>query len=188
MVHNHTAIAQGKVTDTAANQRRIACGQLSQGGRARRVHSQQVTKTGEAGQPGLVVDAIRSFHGVEVKADQEIPMASFDIESRGSAHVRMLGQYVVWPKSRYPGAQETSEISSLGKPDSELPEGALDAGFLPSLPVLPDSRRQVPMSLTRQLPPGQYVLDLNGNLGDQPLDMGIPFIVGAPDVAQGELE
>jgi P pilus assembly chaperone PapD len=103
--------------------------------------------------------------------------AAFDISSQGNAYVRMKGEYAVWPASKYPGASATKPMADLGQKKISLPNGVLDAGSLPSSPVLPDTRRQVILNIAKKLPPGQYVLDINGDLNGQPIDKGIPFTV-----------
>lgn len=53
----------------------------------------------------------------------------------------------------------------------------VDAGLLPSTPVLPDSRRQVLLPIKKDLPPGKYVLDIKGDLNGVAIKKGIPFTV-----------
>ncbi|MBE9006624.1 molecular chaperone [Fortiea sp. LEGE XX443] len=103
--------------------------------------------------------------------------AAFDISSQGSGYVRMKGQYAVWPANKYPGASATKAMADLDQKKTNLPSGLLDAGSLPSNPVLPDTRRQLILNIAKKLPPGQYVLDINGDLNGQPIDKGIPFTV-----------
>lgn len=103
--------------------------------------------------------------------------AAFDISSQGNAYVRMKGQYAVWPANKYPGASATKPMADIGQKKISLPNGVLDAGSLPSSPVLPDTRRQVILNIAKKLPPGQYVLDINGDLNGTSIDKGIPFTV-----------
>ncbi|HBB30307.1 MAG TPA: P pilus assembly protein, chaperone PapD [Cyanobacteria bacterium UBA8803] len=117
------------------------------------------------------------INSIEVKPTSDSVTAVFDVSSAGTAHVRMKGQYAVWPADRYPGASETQPIANLGSPDAKIPEMVLDAGPLPSTPVLPDTERQILLNISKQLPPGNYVLDMNGELSGVPLDRGIPFTV-----------
>jgi len=105
--------------------------------------------------------------------------ASFDISSQGNAYVRMNGQYAVWAANKYPGASATKPIANLQEQKSKKPDGVLDAGVLPSLPVLPGTRRQLILNISKKLPPGQYVLDINGDLNGSAIDKGIPFTVTA---------
>ncbi|MCC5662995.1 fimbria/pilus periplasmic chaperone [Nostoc sp. CHAB 5784] len=105
--------------------------------------------------------------------------ATFDVSSKGSAYVRMSGQYTIWPAAKYPGANATKQIPEIEKPRAKLPDGLLAGGTLPSTPVLPDTRRQILLNIANKLPPGKYVLDLNGELNGIPVDQGIPFTVPA---------
>ncbi|MEM8806138.1 MAG: fimbria/pilus periplasmic chaperone [Cyanobacteria bacterium P01_G01_bin.38] len=120
------------------------------------------------------------LHSIQVTSAQESAMAVFDIASQGSAHVRLTGQYAVWQADTYPGAEVTTTLNNLDTIDldstPELPTGIVKAGLLPSSPVLPDTRRQIPF-VVNQLPPGQYILDLNGELEGVAIDQGIPFTV-----------
>ncbi len=114
------------------------------------------------------------LHGVDVSADRNKVQAAFDISSVGTAHVRMSGSYTIWPAAAYPGAEQT-RVSDKGP---ALPEAVLQSGELPSLPILPGFRRQLLLSPEPPLPPGTYILDLNGTLGDQSIDLGLPFEIG----------
>jgi hypothetical protein len=138
---------------------------------------------------GYVGDVERTgrLNRVSVDSEGALPEARFDISNTGTAHVRMLGQYAVWSADAYPGADKTGEIERLGFDEGvALPEGMIEAGVLPGLPVLPNVRRQLPMRVGRALPPGKYVLDINGDLSGEPLDLGVPFTVGSTELAQGE--
>ncbi|WP_253274465.1 molecular chaperone [Nostoc sp. PCC 7107] len=105
--------------------------------------------------------------------------AAFDISSQGNAYVRMNGQYAIWAANKYPGASATKPIANLQDQKNKKPDGVLDAGMLPSTPVLPGTRRQLILNISQKLPPGQYVLDVNGNLNGGAIDKGIPFTVTA---------
>lgn len=120
------------------------------------------------------------LHGVELLTGERSLGASFDISSLGSAHLRMSGQYAIWPVSSYPGAEATTTIDGLERRGAEIPHGSLVAGLLPATPVLPATRRSVILNTGADLPPGDYVLDLNGTLGDQKVDRGIPFSIRHP--------
>jgi P pilus assembly chaperone PapD len=103
--------------------------------------------------------------------------AVFDISNQGNAHIRLNGQYAIWPAAKYPGAEATKPIANLDKPDAKKTENLVDAGFLPTAPVLPDTRRRVLLPITKTLPPGNYVLDINGQLNGVAIKKGIPFTV-----------
>lgn len=114
------------------------------------------------------------LHGVEAK---EGPRFDFDISSEGNAYVRMEGQWTLWPAGAYPGAERTERITGDEAP---FPEAVIQAGDLPSLPVLAGTRRTLRLAPQVKLAPGSYVLDLNGILHDQAIDMGVPFAIPKP--------
>ena len=124
------------------------------------------------------VERVGQLHDVQVQPDGELQLASFDISSIGSAHVRMSGQYTIWPADLYTvdEGEESGDESATGN-DLVLPEGALSVGWLPPSPVLPDARRRLPMRFGQDLPAGDYVLDVRGDLAGAPLRMGIPFSI-----------
>ncbi len=107
----------------------------------------------------------------------------FDLSSTGNAHVRMSGQYALWPAGAYPGAERTEQIT--GK-DAKPPLAVLHAGDLPALPVLAGTRRIMTLQPKLELPPGSYVLDLNGTLHDEILDLAVPFTVTSPEPEPSE--
>lgn len=117
------------------------------------------------------------LNAVNVNSKPNALNAVFDISSQGNGYANMQGQYAIWPAAKYPGAEVTKPIANLGKPEAKISEPLLDAGLLPATPVLPDSRRQVLLPITKKLPPGSYVLDINGELNGVAIKKGIPFTV-----------
>ncbi|WP_341524938.1 fimbria/pilus periplasmic chaperone [Nostoc sp. UHCC 0302] len=105
--------------------------------------------------------------------------AVFDISNQGNGYVRLNGQYAIWPAAKYPGAEATKPLANLGKPEAKIPKFVLDTGSLPSSPVLPENRRQLRLPITKKLPPGNYVLDINGDLSGVQINKGIPFTIPA---------
>lgn len=105
--------------------------------------------------------------------------ATFDVSSQGTAYVRMNGQYAIWQAAKYPGAKNTQQITQLDKAKPKLPDGVVSVGTLPSTPVLPSTRRQLILNISQQLAPGNYVLDLNGELSGVQIDKGVTFTVPA---------
>lgn len=112
-------------------------------------------------------------------------LVQFDVDCPGNAHVRFDGQYAVWPADGFPGSDATTLIANVGKAEASVPESVLEAGELPGTPVLPGTRRTLSLELQQALPPGAYVLDLNGTLGAEPLDRAVSFTV-RPQPDQGE--
>jgi hypothetical protein len=116
-------------------------------------------------------------NSVTVDTKPKTPQAIFDISSQGNGYVRLAGQYSIWNADKYPGAEATKSIANLGKPDAKLPAAVVEAGLLPDAPVLPNNRRQIKLPINKTLPPGNYVLDINGKLSGTPIDQGIPFTI-----------
>ena len=123
------------------------------------------------------IKRIGVLNSVSVKPKSNALNAVFDISSQGNASVNMQGQYAIWPAAKYPGAEVTKPIAHLEKPEVKISEPLVDAGFLPTTLILPDSRRQVLLPITKKLPPGSYVLDINGELNGVAIKKGIPFTV-----------
>jgi len=120
------------------------------------------------------------LESVEIVPDSNPVAAAFDISSVGNAHVRLRGQYAVWPADAFPGSEKTEEIPDLALPDPTIPEPIFAAGFLPTTPVLASTRRTIVLQAPNQLPPGDYVLDLNARLGDVEIDQSLRFSVAPP--------
>ena len=120
---------------------------------------------------------------LEVVTAKRAAAAVFDISSEGNAHARMSGRYVVWPASRFPGVSAAAAPPSVTGA-SVVPDGAVEAAELPPTPVLPGFRRRIVMRLAREFEPGDYVLEIDGQLGDQPLRLAYPFVVPPDSGAQ----
>ena len=119
------------------------------------------------------------LNSVNVDAKPNGVQAIFDVSSKGNAHVKMSGQYAIWPAAKYPGAKATQPVKKSRNRPIKLPENMIYAGKLTNSPVLADTRRQLVMPIKKKLPPGNYVLDINGELGGVAIDKGIPFTVPA---------
>jgi len=105
----------------------------------------------------------------------------FDIQSIGSAHVRMSGSFGVWPTSQFPGETIAAAMISpaeFSKQKNYLPKGAAAASLLPSLPVLPRTRRSLRATFARSLPAGSYHALVRGKLGSKSMSRLISFNVG----------
>ena len=113
---------------------------------------------------------------LEVVTAKRAAAAVFDITSEGNANARMSGRYVVWPADRFPGLPATAPPPPVGG-NSMVPEGAIEAAELPPTPVLPGFRRRIVMRFAREFEPGDYVLEVEGQLGEQPLRLAYPFVV-----------
>ncbi|MEM7554393.1 MAG: fimbria/pilus periplasmic chaperone [Cyanobacteria bacterium P01_A01_bin.84] len=126
------------------------------------------------------VERVGTLNSVNVDAKANGTMAAvFDVSSEGNAHVRVKGQYAIWKADQYPGAETTQKIQNLGKPKAQLPANIVNAGIIKINPILPSTRRQLEFPIAKKLPPGKYILDINGELSGVPIDKGIPFTVPA---------
>ena len=123
------------------------------------------------------VERVGKLNDLEVHPDGELQIASFDISSIGTAHVRMSGQYTVWPADQYVAEDPASVSAEATGNDLVFPEGALAVGWLPPSPVLPDARRRLPLRFGQDLPAGEYVFDVRGELGGEQLRLGVPFSI-----------
>lgn len=124
------------------------------------------------------IKRIGVLNSVNVNTKSNGVTAVFDVSSTGNAHVRMKGQYAIYRAANYPGASATKPLNTNNS-KAKLPDNVLDVGSLELPPVLPSNRRQLLLSISKKLPPGNYVLDLNGELSGTPIDKAIPFTVPA---------
>lgn len=123
------------------------------------------------------IKRIGVLNSVQVEDKGNLVTAIFDISSQGNAHIRMAGEYAIWSADKYPGAAATKPIPNVGAKDVKLPDGVWEASGLPTLPILPNNRRKLSLNTSTKLPPGKYVLDINGDLSGTPIDEGIPFTI-----------
>lgn len=106
--------------------------------------------------------------------------ATLQLRNTGNATSRCSGSYAIWRKAEFPGDAKTGVVEKVGTDDMVLPEGAVMAGRLPNDAVLPEASRRVVFAYTgNRLPPGEYVLDLNGSFGDSTVDRSVAFRVPA---------
>ncbi len=127
------------------------------------------------------IKRVGNVNSVSVDTKPNEINAVFDVSNKGNAHVRMTGQYAIWNAAKYPGAKETQFIKNNGN-SNKIPENVVRVGNLKLPPVLPNTNRQLLQNLTEKagnLPPGNYVLDINADLSGTPIDKGIPFTVKA---------
>ncbi|GAK60060.1 pili assembly chaperone, PapD N-terminal domain [Candidatus Vecturithrix granuli] len=123
------------------------------------------------------ISRIGILHDVTLVSATNPVLARFDISSEGNAHVRMDGQYAIWKASAYPGTENTTRLEDMQDAEKLAAQGIADAGVLPSLPVLPGTRRTMELQTSMVLAPGEYVLDINGSLSGNAIDQGIPFSI-----------
>ncbi|WGV26384.1 fimbrial biogenesis chaperone [Halotia branconii] len=139
---------------------------------------------------GYVGDVKRTgvLNSVAVDTKKKTQNAVFDVSNQGNAYVRLNGQYAIWPAAKYPGSEATKPIANVDKPNAKLPENVVDAGYLPFSPVLPNNRRQLQLPITKNLPPGNYVLDINGDLSGVAINKGIPFTVPVANTIEAQVK
>ena len=132
------------------------------------------------------ISRVAELGEVAVRSTEQVFNAVFDIESRGNAHVRMAGQYAIWPAEQFPGIDLVEPFEDIDRIDFRAPEPVLLAGHLPGTPVLPGTERQLILAAAHSLPAGDYVLSAVGTLGDREIRRAVAFEVpraGAPIVA-----
>jgi P pilus assembly chaperone PapD len=120
------------------------------------------------------VKRVAVINSINVDAKPAAVQATFDISNTGNAHVRLKGQYAIWRAANYPGVKATQGIP---KDKSKLPANVMATGDLDFAPILPTMRRQLTLPINQKLPPGNYVLDINGDLSGVPIKQGIKFTV-----------
>ena len=118
---------------------------------------------------------VGKVHDAAIVPGSNPVVARLDVSSLGSAHVRLSGRYAIYRA----GAYGAASASAAAEP------AAVAEGLLPSRPVLPATRRALRLETERQLAPGAYVLDLDGELGGERIRMALPFTIGAPALIAG---
>lgn len=156
---------------------------------ASKVHESEKIET--IGRVGVVlygyagdVKRVGTVNSVNIDTKPSLTKAVFDISNQGSAYVRMGGQYAIWRAANYPGAKTTQPIAGAGNQKAKLPANVIQVGKIELPPVLPSNRRQLILPLAENLPPGNYVLDINGDLSGMAVDKGIPFTVPMNSASQ----
>jgi len=130
------------------------------------------------------VTRIGKLNSIQVSPANPVQVR-FDISNVGSSNVRIVGEFAVWRADRYPGFERTKAIAAPRIDEDSLPDGVLVAGRIPSRPVLPGTRRELTLQISQRLPPGGYVLDLNGEMHGVAIDRGIPFTIPYPAQVKG---
>ncbi len=117
------------------------------------------------------------LNALEVVSGPGLLRAAFDISSEGNVHVRLNGQYAVWPLERFPGVASIAPLEGIERPDFVAPEPIRLAGVLPNTPVLPGTRRRVVLATHHTLAPGRYVLVALGKVGEESFRRVAEFVV-----------
>lgn len=114
---------------------------------------------------------------VSLKADAR--SATFVLTNTGNATTRMIGRYALWTRAAYPGKAKSID-SAPSRKGVQAPKGLLDHGQLPRGAVLPGARRIVTLAFGKdkhELPPGRYVLRVDGKLGERDIHRTLRFDV-----------
>ncbi len=127
------------------------------------------------------VKRVGELHSVDLVEGSNPVKAGLQISSKGTAHARIVGHYAVWPAALYPGLSSEDRILDLNMLDAVLPKAVVDAGDLPRIPVLAGDCRQIWFQAARPLPAGNYILDLDFDLGENTYDRALPFTVSAAE-------
>jgi len=117
------------------------------------------------------------LHGVELTPGSNPVSAGLQISSSGTAHVRVDGHYSIWPADMHPGLESEERKFDLDRADAVLPEAAALGANLPGIPILAGDCRRIWFTAGQPLPAGDYVLDLDFNLGHNEYDRLLPFTV-----------
>ncbi|MCS7181511.1 MAG: fimbria/pilus periplasmic chaperone [Thermoanaerobaculum sp.] len=121
------------------------------------------------------VERRAQVHCVDVVWDGSQALGMLDVESLGNAHVRPAMTYILWPLHAFPGQPGTPLTRG---PEGSLltPPGALRAGDVPDIPVLPGTRRLIRFPLGA-LEAGEYWVELAGRVANEELAVALPLRV-----------
>ncbi|UXI67405.1 hypothetical protein [Tahibacter amnicola] len=125
-------------------------------------------QVGEATRRGEIVSVDADANGVRLK-----------VKNVGSANVRFDGQVSIWEAARFPGVAKTELVPGLASMKTPpLAPGELHLDTIPASPILPGDTHVIQAGFgALKLKPGRYVADLNGKLGESPLDRSVEFVV-----------
>ncbi len=122
----------------------------------------KIVRTGELG-------AI-SFHSQQGTGSIQI-----GVHSTGNAGVRLDGQYSIWRRSEFPGSDKVPVYRLDDK--KEIRKTVLQVGRLTLLPVLPGTRRTLSTPVRLPSEAGDYILFVQGKLGDTAFKRQFSFSV-----------
>jgi hypothetical protein len=137
---------------------------------------------------GLAGDITRvgKLHDVEVDSYDGPVRVRFDVSSVGTANVRLAGEYAIY-KTAELGESVAWWGTEPGVAADGPPAKPVATGTLPTRPVLPGSRREVVLR-AGDLAPGDYVLDVKGDLAGEAISVSVPFAVFAPGLQASKTE
>jgi fimbrial chaperone protein len=115
---------------------------------------------------GLAGRILRSgeLEKIRFTSRQDKGVLQFDVKSTGNAGIRLNGQYSLWRKADFPGADNVPQYNIDDK--NEVRETVLQVGELPVLPVLSGTRRTLSSHIHLPSKEESYILFVRGKLGD----------------------
>jgi hypothetical protein len=116
-----------------------------------------------------------TLEDVKVAANEQYITTQFEVASTGNAHVRMNGKYAVWRVGEFT-PEDLESLQELHSKDVS-PASSLLSGYLPAPPVLAGTRRVIPLLLRHSLKPGDYVMGVYTELGEEKVRKYTPFTV-----------
>jgi hypothetical protein len=126
---------------------------------------------------GLAGDLVRSGELTDIRFPRKNGqgLLQFDVKSTGNAGIRINGQYSIWPRAAFPGDDRVPVYQLDNK--KEIRETVLAAGRITVLPVLANTSRTLTTPITLPAAAGDYILFVQGSLGEQSFKRKFPFTV-----------
>jgi len=113
------------------------------------------------------------------------------VKATGNGHVRLSGDFAVWPDTAEGRTAAAAWRAHLSQPPAEReapddPATGLRHGRLAAVPVMPGTKRWLRLPLTGEpLAPGRYRVELVGKIGDQPITIE-PGLLERPLIISGD--
>ncbi|RUR31952.1 hypothetical protein ELY33_06990 [Vreelandella andesensis] len=106
------------------------------------------------------------------------------VENTGNGHVRLSGDWALWPASQYSATQGNQWLDWLELTNSDRQANPLTPpparhGQLSANPVMPNAKRWLRIPIGESLQPGRYHLELKGQLSDSPIQISTQLQVGS---------
>lgn len=105
------------------------------------------------------------------------------VENTGNGHIRLSGDWALWPSSQYNATQGNQWLNWLGLTNSERQANTLISppehhGRLSANPVMPYAKRWLRIPIPGGIQPGRYHLEIKGQLSDSPIQLSTSLHVG----------
>lgn len=125
---------------------------------------------------GLAGDIIRDgrLGPIRVQTKGKTGKIKIDVTSTGNAGIRLDGHYTVQPRTIF---SDQGKAAATRNPAENNEKNVLETGPLTTLPVLAGTRRTLvtPFALPKQ--PGEYVVLVQGKLGDNTFRRQFPLTI-----------